>query len=289
MFANQNLTMKKINELIEGYNVELLKTESKKLKRQAEYKQKTKLAKTLLNELRNHVRSFSFDSIDEEVLFFKYIKPQVCGELKFYKKQLDFILEKPTSSIESQKEYIQKELRKLEVKKKKNLQFYKYIKREETAFDEMYFTRGNEQLELFSMSDFVDVDPSFSTSHDHLACEVVTYDLLTEFYKQELHCLSNLEVGLYSNNHNAITNIFNWSGSKTDLVELIYALKFSGVINSGNVSIKQLTDFFGEVFSVDLNNYYKTYNEIRNRTQNQTKFISKLSLNLIQKLEMDED
>ena len=282
--------MKRILDLVKNYENTIKKIESKHLKKEDELKLKLKEAKKHLHQIRVYVRTLSFKNTQEEINFFKNIKPSICGEIKFLKLQMAYKTEKPFVSIEKQKKYIHRELRRLESKKKKNINFYRYIKQGQTALDEMYFVRGNEQLALFSQTDYPDIDPEFTTSHDLLASEVVTYHLLSNYFKQELHCLSNLEAGCYDTlSNNLMTNNFTWTASKTDLVELIYALKVSGVINSGNVSVKQLTDFFGEVFSVDLINYYKTYNEIRNRTQNQTKFLSKLSLNLEQKLEMDEE
>lgn len=282
--------MKKINTLNKDYQVVIDKIDGQKLKEHELLKAKIKATKKHLQKLRVYVRNTVFESIGDEILFFKIIKPKICGELKFYKKQLDYHSEKPFVTINYQKDFIDHEIKRLEKYKKQNTQFFKYLKQENTIYDDKYFLRDKEQLSLFDSYSFVDIDPEFSTSHDLLACEVVTYDLLTQFYKQELHCLLNLEHGFNNTiDKKPIQEILNWTASKTDLVELIYALKVSGVINNGDVSIKQLIDFFNESVNIDLTNYYKTYNEIRNRTQNQTKFLSKLSLNLEHKLEMDEE
>ena len=80
----------------------------------------------------------------------------------------------------------------------------------------------------------------------------------------------------------------SWAASKTDLIELIYALKVSGSINGGDSQIKQLTDVFGKLFNVDLGNYYKTYADIKNRNKEQTKFLLKLTSNLTEKLELED-
>jgi len=80
----------------------------------------------------------------------------------------------------------------------------------------------------------------------------------------------------------------SWTASKTDLIELIYALKVSGSINGGDSQIKQLTDVFGKLFNVDLGNYYKTYADIKNRNKEQTKFLLKLTSNLTEKLELED-
>ena len=74
----------------------------------------------------------------------------------------------------------------------------------------------------------------------------------------------------------------NWTGSKTDLIELIYGLHASGAINNGNVEIKDIAILFQEMLNIDLGNYYHSFVEMRTRKINQTKFIDKLKTNLNQ-------
>ncbi|MDO3694915.1 RteC domain-containing protein [Wenyingzhuangia sp. chi5] len=281
--------MKRILDLVKNYENTIKKIESKHLKKEDELKLKLKEAKKHLHQIRVYVRTLSFKNTQEEINFFKNIKPSICGEIKFLKLQMSYKTEKPFVSVEKQKKYIHRELRRLESKKKKNINFYRYIKQGQTALDKMYFVRGNEQLALFSQTDYPDIDPEFTTSHDLLASEVVTYHLLSNYFKQELHCLSNLEAGCYDTlSNNLMKNNFTWTASKTDLVELIYALKVTGAINGGDTQIKEITEVFGQLFNVDLGNYYKTFGEIKNRQNNQAKFLSNLSLNLISKLEIDD-
>ncbi|WP_341222131.1 RteC domain-containing protein [Polaribacter atrinae] len=281
--------MKNILELKKSYELSIKKIEGKNLKKDEELKLKLKEAKKYLHQIRVYVRTLSFKNTQEEITFFKNIKPGICGEIKFFKIQMAYKTEKPFVSIEKQKKHIHKELRSLESKKKKNLNFYRYIKQGQTALDEMYFVRGNEQLALFSQTDYPDIDPEFTTSHDLLASEVVTYELLSNYFKQELHCLANLESGCYDTFSTKMTSDnFTWTASKTDLVELIYALKVTGAINGGDTQMKEITEVFGQLFNVDLGNYYKTFGEIKNRQNNQAKFLSNLSLNLISKLEIDD-
>ena len=282
--------MKNIIKLMDAYYASLKKIESKNLAKHKQLKYKIQASKRYSHQIRVYVRDMKFKDLDEEITFFKTIKPKITADIKLYNHQLAYHQEKPFICLEKQKKYIQKKLRELENKKKKHLKFYRYMKLEETAYDELYFSREKERLELFPFSDFNDTDFDFTTSHDQLACEVKTYDVLCEFYKQELHCISNVEAGFYdtSLNRPATNNHLHWTGSKTDLVELIYALKTSGVINNGDYQIKELIEVFSDIFNIELGNFYKTFSEIRNRANNQTKFINKLALNLVKKIEIDD-
>ena len=80
-----------------------------------------------------------------------------------------------------------------------------------------------------------------------------------------------------------------WSGSKTGLIELIYALHSSNTINSGTLDIKELAAHFEHFYNVDLGNYYHTFIEIRSRKTGRTKFLNKLIEMLKQRMEALDD
>jgi hypothetical protein len=45
-----------------------------------------------------------------------------------------------------------------------------------------------------------------------------------------------------------------WTGNKTDLIELIYALDMEGSFNDGKVPLTQIAAYFERVFNIDLGN-----------------------------------
>lgn len=270
--------MKNIEGLMKNYKESLKKIEFKNFKKQEELKLKIKIGKNYLHQIRVYVRTKVFESKIDEITFFKSLKPKICGELKFFKNQLDYELEKPFVSVKSQKSFIQSILKNIENKKKRNHLFYAYIKRGGTRHDDKYFMRTHEQLELFSISEFVDCDPEFSTSHDFLASEVVFYKLIISFFKHELYSLDNIEEPI-SSNHS-----LQWSASKSDLIEIIYAFHSLGVLENGNLDIKEIALFFEKVFNISLGDFYRSFQDIRSRKINQTKFIDKLKESLNERL-----
>ena len=246
-------------------------------------------AKVFLYELRLFIRENHFESDKDEIHFFKNVKPKICADLTFYSEQLEYEVLKPNSSISVQKQYVKSVLKKLESHKRKNIVFYKYYKQKGTVLDHIYFLRGNEQLELFNVSLIPSLDPEFFTSHCLLASQVLSYDLLTEFYKKELLNLKKIENGHFNTSvESSIDWNINWTASKTDLIELIYALKVSGAIDGGVGNINQISKVLSELFNVELGNFYKTYSEIKNRSKDRTKFLNKLVQSLQAKLDYDD-
>ena len=281
--------MKKINYLLNEYAVLKNDIDLQKLERSIHLKEHIKISKAFLHKLRLYIRDYIFESITDEIHFFKLIKPKISGELMFYNAQLSYIICKPDSTISFQKSFLKSKLKKLESYKKKNIHFYRYYKQGEDFLDDKCFLRGNEQLELFNSQTLLCSDPEFFTSHDMKAATIISNDLLRGFYKKELEALTTINNhAFYDDFKNPIENNLTWTASKTDLIELIYALKYSGAINAGAVQVKEITQVLESVFDINLGNFYKTYSEIKSRTKDRAKFLNKLSENLISKIEQED-
>ena len=80
-----------------------------------------------------------------------------------------------------------------------------------------------------------------------------------------------------------------WSGSKTALVELIYALFASGDLNHGTADISTLTTSFEDIFNIKLDNIYKTYSEIKARKNTRSKYLESLIVALEAKMNKDDE
>ncbi len=74
-----------------------------------------------------------------------------------------------------------------------------------------------------------------------------------------------------------------WTGSKVDLVELIYAWEAAGCFNHGHVTIKEIVVYIEVVFNIDLGDYYHTFRDLRRRV-NRTAFLDNLIIHLIERM-----
>ncbi|MFB9273315.1 MULTISPECIES: RteC domain-containing protein [Flavobacteriaceae] len=155
---------------------------------------------------------------------------------------------------------MRKSLKKIETRKKRNLEFFKYYTQNGCSLDDKYFTRGNSQLDLFSNVFLLDKDPKFSTSHDIKAAEVIAYDLVTKFYATELLILKQEDKNRKVKEVKPpILEDLQWTGTKTELTELLYGLNAAGAIRNGEAEMKKLVLVCKELFNLDLGNIYKTY------------------------------
>ena len=249
--------MKKLIPLVEKYYAQQQKHEEKVKTKVEILKLKLTTSKELLNKLRFKIRDTVFKDNQDEINFFKNTKPKICADFIYYSTQIQYLHSKPNSTNSILKNYIKNKLKKLESKKRKNLEFYRYYKQSSSYYDHLYFLRENKQLELFSADISFYLDTEFYTSHDTLVAEVIAYDLLTNFYKKEINKLKNISLGVFNDDLKFDNVESSWTASKTDLVELIYALKVSEAINNGNVNTKELTTLLCNVFNIDIPNSFE--------------------------------
>ncbi|WP_179021837.1 RteC domain-containing protein [Winogradskyella forsetii] len=250
------------------------------------YKAENGITKTekWIKRLRRKVVEKGFTSKNEEISFFKHIKPQIFSRLIYYVKLFNIESKRPRSSSKYQVKYLNSHINKLQVFFNDNLEFYHYYRRGATTLDEEYFIRGKSDLRLPTESYHFFIDEQFSTCQDTTVATIMAYDMLIVYLQQEIKKLqTNTETNKFHSMKQTSSNLF-WTGSKTELIELIYALHSSGTINSGTADIKELASLFEKLFNVDLGNYYHTFIEIRARKSSKTKFLDTLTEVLIKRI-----
>ncbi len=254
------------------------------------YKAEHGITKTekCIKQLRKKVIEKGFDSKNEEISFFKHIKPQIFSKLIYYVRLFNIESKRPRSSSKFQIKYLNNHINKLQVFFNDNLEFYHYYRRGATTLDEEYFIRGKSDLRLPTESFHFYIDEQFSTCQDTTVATIMAYDMLIVYLQQEIEKLqTNTDTKIRTMKQSS-SKLF-WTGSKTELTELIYALHSSGVINSGTADIKELASMFEQIFNIDLGNYYHTFIEIRARKCSKTKFLDKLTEMLIRRFKDSDE
>lgn len=244
-----------------------------------------KVMEEMFKEIKAFISDYKFRSEDEEIKFFKEIKPQLFSKLIYYQKIYRIEAMRPNGSDEAQKKYINKELDRLKDFFDENLDFYKYYRSNGTHFDKICFMREKPSMHMHLESFYFERDPLFSSHCDFKAAKLMANELIRIYLNEELHKLEQAE------RQSAEKAVFpkvkkTWTRKKTDLVELIYAICETDCFDFGKTNLKRITGYFENIFNIDLGNVYHTYLEIRERS-NRTQFLDELKEKLIRK--MDED
>ena len=142
-----------------------------------------------------------------------------------------------------------------------------------TYLDSLYFVRDRDEIPVELRGSQYLMDEQFNTWQDHTFSVLQANDLLVEYLTREIARIDNQD----QPHHLQQLSQFSWTGNKIDLVELIYALFFSRVINNGKTTIKELAGLFCRAFNLDVEkDIYRYYTEIQQRKIDQIKFIEHL-------------
>ncbi len=241
---------------------------------------------TVLSDLRTKIQTYVFPTKEDEILFFKVQKPEILGRLLFFYKIYRIETQCPNGSDEVIKGYISRELDNLTYFFNRNLDFYQYYRFHSTLYDEYYVVRGKFDLRLCTDSAQFDKDPNFSTGYDYKVAKIIANEMLRIYLNKRLVKLeTNTQVE--DNLQKCLKYPFRFTGKKVFLIELGYSLVSSGDINNGNVEIKEMMNFLGTVFQVELGDYYAAYIAMKERKKDRTAYLSRLQESLVKR--MDED
>lgn len=238
--------------------------------------------KEIIGKLKEFILKYKFKSENEEIKFFKEIKPQFTSKLVYHLMIYNLETKKPNGGKEILKKYLSKELEKLKHYFDYNLDFYRYYRGTATYLDQKYFIREKYDLQLTLDGHIFENDTRFSTTHDFKVAKILAHDQLQVFIEAELASIDGKETLLEI--HEYPKSRLNWSASKTDCVELIYALYLTQSVNNGNVDLKELTALFEKQFNIQIDDLYKMFLQIKERKTNPTKFIDSLKQALLVKL-----
>lgn len=232
-------------------------------------------AKAALERLRQHVIDNGFTDEEHEIVFFKEVKPQFMSKLIFFQKLYDLEVNRPLNidRINAGK-YFRREIRKVKKHYKKFGDLYSYYKSGETMLDKVYFLRKPGGL-LYSGDSYLIVDSTFQTLYDSTIAEFIADEAYCEYLYRQLALVDTIQqtIGFMEKQP---SKGLRWTGSKTALTELIYALYSAGVLNDGNADVKDIVADLSQTFNIDLGNFYRTFQEIRLRKKDRVSFLNQL-------------
>jgi len=222
-----------------------------------------------------------------EIDFFKNIKPKFTSKLIYYNAIFKIETKKPHGGERILKKYLNNELDKLKRYFDNNLDFYRYYRTGSNYLDTKYFTRGKFDIKMALDSFYFEADRTFSTSHDFKVAKIMAHDLIQVYLEDKLLIMENREPKEKSQVNPKLKQ--NWTGSKVALIELLYALHTEGVFNNGASDLKDIAEYFENIFNIDLGQYHRAFLEIRMRKSDQTKFLNTLKEKLVKRMENTDD
>jgi hypothetical protein len=231
------------------------------------------------DRLKEFIVSYEFRDAEEEIHFFKNVKPRLCAHLIYYRAIYNIEMNRPVGSLEVQRTYLHKELEEIQDYINKRLDFYRYWRSGCTNLDEIYFMRDKTDMELYLESFYYELDPKFSTNYDFKVARIQANDMLQVFIQSELEALE--ETRYKNNDVDRYQLHIRLNAKKTDIIELLYGLDTINFF--GEISLKRVTALVEKEFNIDLGNISRTFAEMKSRNT-PTPFLDKMRDSLLKRM-----
>jgi hypothetical protein len=227
-------------------------------------------------KLKEYIVGYIFKDEQEEIRFFKEIKPLFLKELIYYTELFYIETNKPVGSIEVIKEYYALYLNRVRIFFERNQVLYQYHRTGKTNYDGDYYRRDATAEPV--MPHFMpEMDNRFSTLYSFKLSKIMAYELLRDYLQNSI-----LEAG-----QPQLPGVFPdkkrkrmWTATKSALIEMAYALHASGAVNHGQGNIKDLIQDLEVFFDIQVGNFYRTIQSMRIRKKERTIYLHVLIENL---------
>lgn len=237
-----------------------------------------------LADLKQYVADHSFADEAAEVAFFKYDKPQFVAEQLYAVELFTLETNKPVGDDLALKVYYEFELRHLRRFFDQHRFLYQYYLLDGYELDAVYFRRGGGPAKA-AIEGLPELDPEFSTPGDYLFAKFLAFERLQEHL---VNCLYAPVVPMEMRRAKK-KKPFNWTGDKSNLIEVAYGIFCTMQINEGQVTIADIIEWLEESFGIDLTRYYRRFAEIKMRkTGSRTKYLDEMGEAVIAYMEDSE-
>ena len=145
-----------------------------------------KIALIYWYKLKEQLNDFTFKNKDDEINFYKNVKPKFTSHIEYMILINHALLLVPVENKEFEREFWEGELQILNRFKEKNAAFVNYYTCEKTHHDHQYFLPENYDLANFIVSRPYDTGTGFMTSHDHLVATYLAQEMYNDYVKKKL-------------------------------------------------------------------------------------------------------
>lgn len=132
--------------------------------------------------LKDELLAYEFETIEDEIEFFKHIKPLFIGQIEYYRLLLSSVHFRPDENeTEEVRTYWAKQTNRLGKFISENFEICTYIKEGRTDKDMEWFVRGNNTGGNLLHIAVYEVHPGLTTSHDILVGQFIAVEKYSEY------------------------------------------------------------------------------------------------------------
>lgn len=239
------------------------------------------IIQTTIRKLKKFIHNYTFKDQEEEILFFKEIKPQFIRELIYFTELFYIEANKPIGDRIILEDYYRQIIHRNRIYFERNQALYVYYRSGKTINDSLYFLRESDE-EPMHPEYMLDMDLRFSTIHSFKLSKLQAFENLQNYLNNAISLLDH-PGGLKSSKDEKAKN--RWTDSKAALIELVYAMHSRGSINNGKGDLKQIVSDLESFFNIQVGNFYRTFQSMRIRKKNRTVYLDTLKESLERRMD----
>jgi len=239
------------------------------------------LCKKYINRLESFFLDFCLKDVDNEIFFFKTLKPEIFSTFYFYQNKFNFENKIAHYSEDERKKMINKEIKKLGKVFKFYQNYNNYRKTKTTFLDDFYYRRCSLEDVVYQIKPEECMHKTdFHCVYGNVEVEFLKSEKLISYYKDKLSSKTENQMMM------PFDNQLKWTAPKVGLTELCIALKESGAINNGDVSIAEIERKLLLICSTDGSiDTYGNSKDIKNRSKDYSRFTEKLKSSVVKFVE----
>ncbi len=235
-----------------------------------------------MQRLKEFTTGYTFPDEAHEVRFFREQKPCLLSKLLYHSRIYEIEISLPAAGKEAQAAYFRVQAQRITGFFERNIEFFHYFRSGSTHLDRYYFIRGNSGRRI-DEGYYYDRDPNFTTLYDYKVAKILANDLVQVYLREQFRIVEGDGGEPF---FNLPKERLMWTGSKFELIELMYAIKAARCINNGKASINQIKRYLELMFNIDLGaNIARSYLDISLR-RNRSQFLDRLKKEYLE--QMDE-
>lgn len=234
--------------------------------------------------IREFLKGYTFITSQEEIEFFKYVKPEILSYRIEEGLRYNLTVNKPIGTTDIQLIYFEEELKALHSFFRMNAFYYQYYRNKFSELDSVFFLRNSGPLTVPIADIIVPPEAEFSTPMSYLFSKFIAYENAQYYILEQIAELQNP-----GGKKIAITNEatdLKWTGDSINVVELAYGLWLTGQLNNGNASLNQIVRWLESNLHVSIGIIQRRFDEIgRRKRLSPTRYIDQMRDNILQKID----
>jgi hypothetical protein len=230
------------------------------------YKLHVAVVQQAISAIKDFMHQYHFADKEEEIVFYKRIIPSFLELDILFSALYDLNVEKASSSWSDYRQFIKDERKQVDWFFYKQKSFHAYLLKEQTFFDEVYFTRSGPGGRVF--------DEQFCTTFSFITAQILAY----EKYRSALHVELEQNGDQKCRDEERLPTI-EFLGTDADIAELIPALVRLKLIrvNGKEVTQEQLMTVIDKYMGRDIRrNFSVIDSKNRARKKSLTPFLLRL-------------